>query len=83
MVFSAIELMAVVENVFVGGVEAGLYTVLHHLTGTRRTLKLLDLEKTDLQCRSFRSVDYLEINLKIEISRQIHQTKVGKSIRNN
>jgi len=45
LVFSTIQFMAVVENVFVGRVEASLHTVLHYLAGTRRTLKLLDLEK--------------------------------------
>lgn len=45
LVFSTIQLVTVVENVFVGRVEASLHTVLHYLAGTRRTLELLDLEK--------------------------------------
>lgn len=35
--------MAVVENVLVGGVETGLYAVLHHLARPRGALQLLDL----------------------------------------
>lgn len=38
--------MTVVEDVLVGGVEAGFDAVLHHLTGSGRRLKLLDLNTT-------------------------------------
>lgn len=38
LVLAAVQLMAVVENVFICGVQAGLHTVLYNLTGTRRTL---------------------------------------------
>lgn len=38
LVFTAIQLMAVVEDVFICGVQTGLHTVFHNLTGTRRTL---------------------------------------------
>ena len=45
LVLAAVELVAVVEDVLVGGVEAGLHTVLHHLTGPGGTLQLLDLRR--------------------------------------
>lgn len=32
LIFSVVQIMTVVENVFVGGVEAGFYAILHHLT---------------------------------------------------
>lgn len=38
LIFPVVEVMAVVENVFVGGVETGFYTVLHHLACSRGTL---------------------------------------------
>lgn len=37
--------MVVVEDVVVGGVEAGLDAVPHHLTGPGRRLELLDLQR--------------------------------------
>ena len=43
LVFSSVELVAVVEDVVVGGVETGLHTVLHHLAVPGRALELLDL----------------------------------------
>lgn len=43
LVLAAVELMAVVEDVLVGGVETGLHTVLHHLAGSWGALQLLDL----------------------------------------
>lgn len=43
LVLAAVELVAVVEDVLVGGVETGLHTVLHHLAGSWRALQLLDL----------------------------------------
>ena len=56
MVFPAVELMAVVEDVLVGGVEAGLHAVLHYLAGTREALQFLNLraerpcEEAGTQC---------------------------------
>lgn len=35
--------MAVVENVFIGGVQTGFHAVLHHLARPGGTLQLLDL----------------------------------------
>lgn len=43
LVLAAVELVAVVEDVLVGGVEAGFHAVLHHLAGSGRALQLLDL----------------------------------------
>lgn len=43
LVLAAVELVAVVEDVLVGGVETGLHTVLHHLAGSWGALQLLDL----------------------------------------
>ena len=43
LVLAAVQLLAVVEDVVVGGVETGLDTVSHHLTGPRRGLQFLDL----------------------------------------
>ena len=43
LVLAAVELVAVVEDVFVGGVEACLHAVLHHLAGSGWALQLLDL----------------------------------------
>lgn len=43
LILSTIQLVAVVENVLVCGIEAGFYAILHHLAGTGRTLELLDL----------------------------------------
>lgn len=48
LILAAVELMAVVEDVLVGGVQAGLYTVLHHLAGSRWTLQFLDLGTSDI-----------------------------------
>lgn len=45
LVLSAVQLMAVVEDVLIGGVEAGLHTVLHHLAGSWGALQLLDLDE--------------------------------------
>lgn len=39
----AVQLVAVVEDVLVGGVKAGLDAALDHLTGARGALQLLDL----------------------------------------
>lgn len=44
LVLPAVELMAVVEDVLVGGVEAGLHAVLHHLAGTWWALQFLNLK---------------------------------------
>jgi hypothetical protein len=38
LVLPAVELVTVVEDVFIGGVETGFDTVLHHLTGSGGTL---------------------------------------------
>lgn len=43
LVLAAVELLAVVKDVVVGGVEAGFHTVAHHLTGSRRALQFLHL----------------------------------------
>lgn len=43
LVLAAVELVAVVEDVFIGGVEARLHAVLHHLAGSGWALQLLDL----------------------------------------
>lgn len=43
LIFPVVEIMAVVENVLVCGVEAGFYAVLHHLTRPGGALQLLDL----------------------------------------
>ena len=43
LVLPAVELMAVVEDVLVGGVEARLHAVLHDLAGTRWALQFLNL----------------------------------------
>lgn len=43
LIFPVVEVMAVVENVLVGGVETGFHTVLHHLARPGGTLQLLDL----------------------------------------
>lgn len=46
LVLSAVQLVAVVEDVVVRRIEAGLDTVLYHLAGSRRRLQLLDLLAT-------------------------------------
>lgn len=46
LIFPVVEIMAVVENVLVCGVEAGFDAVLHHLTGSRWGLKFLNLDHT-------------------------------------
>ena len=43
LVFPVVEVVAVIENVLIGGVETGFYTVLHHLARPGGTLQLLDL----------------------------------------
>lgn len=45
LVLATVQFMTVVENVLICGVEAGFYTVLHYLAGSRRTLKLLNLHR--------------------------------------
>lgn len=40
------ELQTVVEDVLVGGVQAGFDAVPHHVGGSGRTLQLQDLHKT-------------------------------------
>lgn len=49
LIFSVVQIMTVVENVFVGGVEAGFYAILHHLTCPRGALEFLDLNTTDIE----------------------------------
>lgn len=49
LVLAAVELMAVIKDVLIGGVETGFDTVLHHLTGSGWRLQLLDLERQDAQ----------------------------------
>lgn len=43
LVLPAVELMAVVEDVLIGGVEAGFHAVLYHLASTRWALQFLNL----------------------------------------
>lgn len=43
LIFPVVEVMAVVENVFIGGVQTGFHAVLHHLARPGGTLQLLDL----------------------------------------
>lgn len=43
LVLAAVQLVAVVENVLIGGVEAGFHAVLHYLAGSWGALQLLDL----------------------------------------
>ena len=43
LVLSAVQLVAVVEDVVIRGVEAGFHAVPHHLAGSGRRLELLDL----------------------------------------
>lgn len=43
LIFPIVELMAVVEDVLICRVQTGFDAVLDHLTGSRRTLQLLDL----------------------------------------
>lgn len=43
LIFPTVELMAVVEDVLICRVQTGLHAILNHLTGSRRTLQLLDL----------------------------------------
>lgn len=38
LVLPAVQLVTVVEDVFIGGVEAGFHAVLHYLAGTGRAL---------------------------------------------
>lgn len=49
LILSVVQIMTVVENVFVGGVEAGFYAILHHLTCPRGALEFLDLNTTDIE----------------------------------
>lgn len=43
LIFPVVEIVAVVKNVLVCGVETGFYAVLHHLACPRGALELLDL----------------------------------------
>lgn len=43
LILATVELMAVIKDVFIGGVETGFDTVLHYLTGSGWWLELLDL----------------------------------------
>lgn len=43
LVLATVQLVTVVEDVLVGGVEAGFHAVLHHLAGSWGALQLLDL----------------------------------------
>ena len=43
LIFPVVEVMAVVENILIGGVETGFHTVLYHLACPGGTLQLLDL----------------------------------------
>lgn len=47
LVFSVVQIMTVVENVLVGGVEAGFNAILHHLTRPWGALQFLDLNTRD------------------------------------
>lgn len=38
LIFPIVEVVAVVEDVFIGRIEAGFHTVLHNLAGSGRTL---------------------------------------------
>lgn len=51
LILAAVQLVTVIKDVLVGGVETGFDTVLHHLTGSGWRLKLLDLS-THTQERS-------------------------------
>lgn len=42
-ILATVQLLTVVEDVVVGGVETGLHTVSHNLTGSWRTLQFLNL----------------------------------------
>lgn len=44
LILAAVELVAVIKDVLVGGVQAGFDTVLHNLTGSGGRLQLLDLD---------------------------------------
>lgn len=48
---SAVQLLAVVENVVIRGVEAGLDAVPHHLAGSGWRLELLDLNTEEQKFR--------------------------------
>lgn len=61
LVLAAVELVAVVEDVLVCRVKAGFHTVFYHLTGTRRTLKLLDL-RIKISPHSLCSVSIIRVN---------------------
>lgn len=52
LVLAAIELVTVVENVLIGGVEAGLHAVFDDLASTRWALQLLDLGNPDGSIRA-------------------------------
>lgn len=45
LIFPVVQIVAVIEDVFIGGVKTGFHTVLHHLTSPGGTLQLLDLNK--------------------------------------
>lgn len=49
LILSVVQIMTVVENVFVGGVEAGFYAILHHLACPRGALEFLDLNTADIE----------------------------------
>lgn len=51
LVLSAVQLLAVVEDVVICGVEAGLDAVPHHLAGSGWRLKLLDLNTEEQKIR--------------------------------
>lgn len=43
LIFPVVEVVAVIENVLIGGVKTGFHAVLHHLARPGGTLQLLDL----------------------------------------
>lgn len=45
LVLAAVQLVAVVEDILIGGVQAGLDAVSDHLAGTWRALKFLYLSR--------------------------------------
>lgn len=51
LVLSAVQLLAVVEDVVIRGVEAGLDAVPHHLAGSGWRLELLDLSTEEEKIR--------------------------------
>lgn len=61
LILATVQLMTVIKDVFIGGVETRFHAVLDDLTGSGRRLELLDL---NTQIMTFQSNFYIHLEKK-------------------